>query len=98
MSGNAALHAASMKNVVTFAREVRIRLRDTRIIFASIVSAQDPIESDAFVVRPWGVPWTTTFRYAEAALVAPVRHMGWQAQQAICRKQSAEFAALKPLA
>ena len=98
MSGNAARHAASMRSVVTFAREVRIRLRDTRIIFASVVSAQDAIESDAFVVRPRGVPWTTTFRYADATLVAPVRHMGWQAQQAICRKQSVQFAALKPLA
>ena len=94
MSGNTALNSASMKNVVTFAREVRIRLRDARIIFASIVSAQE----DAFVVRPWGVPWTLTLRYAETSLVVPVRHMGWQAQQAICKSQWVQFAPLKPLA
>jgi hypothetical protein len=89
VSGQTALHAASMRNVIAFAREVRIRFRDSSVIFASVLEEDGPPRDESFVARPWGVNWSRTFFYENVSRVAPVRRMSWLAQKAICAKQLA---------
>jgi hypothetical protein len=89
VSGQGAFQRDSMRNVIAFAREVRIRLRDSRVIFASVVGDEVRARDESFVVRPWGVKWTSTFLYESVSRIAPVRRMSWAAQKAICAKQSA---------
>ena len=81
-----------MRTVITFAREVRIRLRNAGVIFATVI-APASTNDESYVVRPWGVTWTTTYFYANVARVAPVRRMKWETQRAICAMQSVAFSA-----
>lgn len=77
----------TLRNVIGFAREVRIRFHDAHEIFASVVSAEAK-NGDSFVVRPWGVSSTRKFLYEEVARATPVRNMAWEKQREIYAAQA----------
>ena len=83
-----------LRNVLSLAREVRVEMRDSRVIFASVVRATDTDE-DWFVVLPWGLRSPIALRFDEVCRARPVRHMVWLKQRTICASQ---VAALKPAA
>jgi hypothetical protein len=77
----------TLRNVIAFAREVRIRFHDAHEIFASVVAAEAK-NGDSFVVRPWGVSSTRKFLYEEVARATPVRNMAWEKQREIYAAQA----------
>ncbi len=81
----------TLRNVIAFAREVRIRFHDTHEIFASVIAAE-PKNGDSFVVRPWGVSTTRKFLYEEVARATPVRNMAWEKQREIYAAQAISLA------
>jgi hypothetical protein len=83
-------HSCDVHNVLAFAHEVRIALRDARVIFASIVSVED-LQGDSFVIQPWGVRAQMTLAYADVARATPVTHMNWEQQRSITALQMREL-------
>jgi hypothetical protein len=79
---------AHIRNVIGVAREVRLCLHDSRIIFCRVVSSFGP-SADSFVILPWGVAAPTTIRYDDVLRAASVTEMVWQRQKAISRAQLA---------
>ena len=75
-----------LKNVLTLSREVRIRMNDASVIYASVVGEQT---AEAFMVRPWGISTTVMIRFEEVSSARPVSKMGWQEQRAIVAAQAA---------
>ena len=82
--------ACDARNVIGGAHEVRIELRDRRVIFATVVRDEEPIDG-AFVIRPWGVPFAITLSLDDLARATPVRNMHWEQQRSISGVQSREF-------
>jgi hypothetical protein len=80
-----------MHNVLAFAREVRIELRDARVIFASVVGAPLDPGADRFVVHPWGVRAPMTLSFHDVARATPVQYMQWEQQRSICADQMREL-------
>jgi hypothetical protein len=78
----------SLRDMLGLAREVRLDLRDSRVIFASVVSVHDIVE-ECFVVRPWGLRSAIAIRFDEVCRARPVRRMVWQHQRTICAAQVA---------
>jgi hypothetical protein len=79
-----------VRSVIGTAHEIRVRFRDSRVIFASVVPAGDTREG-CFVVRPWGLRSTMVFRFDDVSRARPVRHMDWEQQRRICATQVAEW-------
>jgi hypothetical protein len=79
---------AQIRSVIGAAREVRLCLHDSRVIFCSVISSSGS-GAESFVVQPWGVVTPTTIRYDDVYRAASVTEMGWQRQKAISRAQLA---------
>ncbi len=77
-----------LKNVLTLSREVRIRMHDSRVIYASVVAV--PPAEETFLVRPWGVSSTIALRFADVSSARPVSRMGWQQQRTISAAQAVD--------
>jgi hypothetical protein len=82
--------SCDVRNVLGFAHEVRIVLRDARVIFASIVCVEEP-ERDSFVIQPWGVRGRMTLSFEDIAHATPVTHMNWERQRSITALQMREL-------
>jgi hypothetical protein len=79
-------HDADIRSVIGAAQEVRLCLRDSRVIFCSVISSAGT-GAQSFVVRPWGVEAPTTIKYDDVWRVTSVTEMVWQRQKAISRAQ-----------
>jgi hypothetical protein len=77
-----------IRSVIGVAREVRLCLLDSRVIFCRVLSSSAPT-ADSFVVLPWGVKTPTTIRYDDVWRAASVTEMVWQRQKSISRAQLA---------
>lgn len=83
-------HDADIRSVIGAAQEVRLCLRDSRVIFCTIIS---PAGAKSFIVRPWGVEAPTTIKYDDVWRVTAVTEMVWQRQKAIsCAQLDGIFA------
>jgi hypothetical protein len=80
-------HDGTIRNVVGFAHEVRVQLRDSHVIVGRIVLAEHAV--DSFRIRPWGVKSTMNVRFDDVARAAPVRRMLWAEQRTISEAQIA---------
>jgi hypothetical protein len=88
-------HEATIREVVDFANEVRVHLRDERVIFGSVRrSPLDEIES--FRIQPWGLSESTKLRFEHVSLAAPVKQMRWDRHRAIAAAQRAGIFAGTP--
>jgi len=81
-------HESMIRNVVDFAREVRVHLHDTQVIFGSITTV-DRALVDSFRMRPWGMKQSIEIQFADVSLAAPVKQMGWEQHRAIATAQQA---------
>lgn len=88
-------HDATVRNVVAFAHEVRVVLRDARVIVGSIIAATGDA-TDAFEIRPWGLRSPMTLRFGEVARAVPVRRMLWARQRCISAAQTAGTFSAEP--
>jgi hypothetical protein len=79
-------HDAHIRSVIGAAHEVRLNLRDSRVIFCSVISPSGA-GAESFVVRPWGVRTPTTIKYDDVRRAASVTEMVWQRQKAISLAQ-----------
>jgi hypothetical protein len=83
-------HEMTIRNVVEFAREVRIHLRDARVIFGTVAAATGANDgSGSCLIRPWGLTEPKVFRFDEISLASPVKQMGWKRQREIAAAQHA---------
>jgi hypothetical protein len=80
--------AATIKNIVGFAHEVRIYMRDSRVIVGHILGAAAG-RTEAFVLRPWGSTAHMTVRIGDISRAVMVRRMTWQRQRTIAAAQLA---------
>ncbi len=76
----------SLRNVLEFAHEVRVYLRNAKVIFGSTVPGAGP---DQYFVMPWGTHSVVTVRLDEVMHAVPVHAMTWLEHQAICSAQRA---------
>jgi hypothetical protein len=83
-----AAHEASIRSVVDIAREVRIHLRDTQVIFGSITTAARD-KSGSFRIRPWGLKSSLDILFTDVTVASPVKQMGWIQHRAIAEAQQA---------
>jgi hypothetical protein len=81
-------HDAAVRNVVAFAHEVRVVLRDSHVIVGTIMFARE-CDADSFRIRPWGVMSALTVRLDDVARAVPVRRMLWAEQRCISAAQVA---------
>lgn len=81
-------HDGHTRSVIGVAHEVRLRMRDSRVIFCSVISSYGSC-SESFVIRPWGVKTLTTINYDDVRRAASVTEMVWERQKAISRAQLA---------
>jgi len=81
-------HESMIRNVVDFAREVRVHLHDAQVIFGSITPAVRA-EADSFRLRPWGMQQSIQIQFADVSLATPVKQMGWEQHRAIASAQQA---------
>ena len=79
-------HDADIRSMIGAAQEVRLCLRDSRVIFCSVISSART-GARSFVVRPWGVEAPTTIKFDDVWRVTSVTEMVWQRQKAISRAQ-----------
>jgi hypothetical protein len=83
-------HEMTIRNVVEFAREVRIHLRDAQVIFGSVTAAASTHDDDrSFWIRPWGLTESQAIRFDEISVAAPVKQMGWKRHREIAAAQHA---------
>src|SRR3954466_14516239 len=78
---------AAMKNVVGCAREVRLHMRDSRVIFATVLAPGR--DAEEFVIRPWGVRLPMTVHFGAVARAVAVKVMLWKQQRSISAAQLA---------
>lgn len=81
-------HESTIRSVVEVAREVRLQLRDTQVIFGSITPATRANDG-SFGIRPWGIRQPVSIRFMDVAVAATVRHMSWTQHCAIAAAQQA---------
>jgi len=81
-------HESMIRNVVDFAREVRVHLHDAQVIFGSITAAARA-EADFFRLRPWGMKQSIEIQFADVSLATPVKQMGWEQHRAIASARQA---------
>ena len=74
------------RGVIDLAREVRVHLHDTRIIFGTIVSVPNR-DVRHFSIRPWGLRVPMTITYDAVSHAVPVKLMVWRKQQDISAAQ-----------
>jgi hypothetical protein len=90
------LHERIIRSVVDFANEVRLSMRNTEVIFGTVVSVPKG-EAGSFHVRPWGLVASKAFHFDDVAVAVPVKRMGWARHRAITAAQRAGiFAGHKP--
>lgn len=77
-----------IRGVVDFAREVRIHLRDTQVIFGSVMGAAER-GTTFFRLRPWGLTKTIDVPFDDVVLASTVKQMGWERHRAIAVAQQA---------
>jgi hypothetical protein len=78
----------TIRNVVDFALEVEVRLRDSQVIYGSVVPLVSG-EPDAFRIRPWGLSAPIAIRFDDVFRAAPIKRMAWQKQRLIAAAQLA---------
>jgi hypothetical protein len=83
-----AKHEASIRSVVDIAREVRVHLQDTQVIFGSI-SPTAGHKSGSFRIKPWGVKLPIEIRFTDVTVASAVKQMGWAQHRAIAEAQQA---------
>ena len=81
-------HESTIRNVVDFAREVRIHLRDDHVIFGSVTDRTHR-GSGWFRIRPWGQTAPMAIRFDDVALASTVKQMGWERHREIALAQQA---------
>jgi hypothetical protein len=81
-------HETRIRSLVACAHEVRIHLHDARVVFGSVM-VDHAVDTDAFVIRPWGRALPMTIRFDEVLRLAPVKQMDWQRQRTISSAQIA---------
>jgi hypothetical protein len=81
-------HEIIVRNVVDFAREVRIILLDSQVIYGSVIPDARALVG-AFLIRPWGLNSAMTIRFDAVYCAAPVKQMDWQKQRTISTAQAA---------
>jgi hypothetical protein len=81
-------HETIIRNVVDFAREVRILLLDSQVIYGSVIPDARAL-AGAFLIRPWGLNSVMTIRFDAVYRAAPVKQMDWQKQRTISAAQAA---------
>jgi hypothetical protein len=81
-------HESTIRNVVDFAREVRVHLQDAQVIFGSVTPAERG-QGATFRIRPWGMKQSMEIQFADVTLAAPVKQMGWEQHRAIASAQQA---------
>jgi hypothetical protein len=83
-------HEMTIRNVVEFAREVRIHLRDAQVIFGSVTAAASAHDDDRSVlIRPWGLTESKAIRFDDISIASPVKQMGWKRHREIAAAQQA---------
>ena len=83
-------HEITIRNVVEFAREVRIHLRDAQVIFGSVTAATKANdEAGSFSIRPWGLKESKAIRFDDISIATPVKQMGWKRHREIAAAQQA---------
>jgi hypothetical protein len=80
-------HEATVRSVVDYAREVRVHLKNERVIFGSIKQAERC--DGSFFILPWGMKQSLQVRFADVTLATPVKQMGWEQHRAIATAQQA---------
>jgi hypothetical protein len=82
-------HEMTIRNVVEFAREVRIHLRDAQVIFGSVTATASADNDGSFWIRPWGLTESQAIRFADISVATPVKQMGWKRHREIAAAQHA---------
>jgi len=83
-------HETTVRNVVEFAREVRIHLRDAQVIFGSVTATASAHNDDrSFWIRPWGLTESKAIRFDDISIASPVKQMGWKRHREIAAAQHA---------
>ena len=77
-----------LRNVLSLAREVRVRLRDQGVVVATVLPGASP-HAVAFRILPWGTTSIVTVQLEQILRAAPVRRMTWRRQRTICASQFA---------
>jgi hypothetical protein len=77
-----------VQNVLSLAHEVRIKLRDERVIFATIASVSH--DESEVVLRLWGRKGLSRVALRDVRTASPVRGMLWRTQRSISDAQAAE--------
>jgi hypothetical protein len=87
----------SLRNVLGFAREVRVHLyNNAAVIVGSTIPGADPT-GDVFRILPWGTTSVVTIRLDEVSRAATVHGMTWHEQRMICTAQAAGVFESPPL-
>lgn len=76
-----------VKSVLSLGHEVRIKLRDERVIFGTISSVLH--EDSEFVLRLWGQKRVSTLALCDVRTARAVRGMLWRTQRRISDAQAA---------
>jgi hypothetical protein len=87
-SNDGEAHEATIRNIVDFAREVRIHLRDDHVIFGSVKDRTDR-GPGWFRILPWGHTAPMSIRFDDVALASTVKQMGWDRHREIATAQRA---------
>jgi hypothetical protein len=88
-------HEKTIRNVVEFAREVRVHLRDAQVIFGSVTAVEGAQDDDgSFAIRPWGLAESKAIRFDDTCLASPVKQMDWKRHREIAAAQHAGVFAL----
>jgi hypothetical protein len=79
-------HESMIREIVDFAREVRIHLRDEQVIFGTVAerTARGAI---SFRIRPWGLTESMDIPFDDVVLASTVKQMGWERHRAIAVAQ-----------
>jgi len=78
----------TIRNVLNFAHEVRVFMRDSQVIVGSMIVHEGAATGD-FQIRPWGVRSPMTVRFDDVSHATPVRRMVWERQRRISVAQVA---------
>ena len=81
------LHESVIRSVVDFANEVRISMRNSDVIFGTMVAAPMS-DAGSFHLRPWGVVSAKAIHFDDVAVAAPVKNMGWAKHRGHCRRSA----------
>jgi len=77
----------NLRNVLEFAREVRVCLRNATVIFGRTMPGTGP--PDEYALLPWGTHSVVAIRLDDVTRAVPVHTMRWVRHRAICAAQRA---------